>query len=466
MRVRIPPGVAISTREDGQKVVEVYVATPTGISNRLQIPVTPAPSPITPAAPPASNSTFTVADANLTMSLRSHNTAAAGAAAVYVVDGVNPFPPNVRVRIQPTIGLPSPAPDPIDVTISFAFSATNSITVVIPNVPLVNNIYVIDSNQLNAMAQQIFDLVKKNNLSYPGNMTSRPLLMVPAGTIGPPVLQTNNALTITFDLGLTARPDCATPYGPGAPRAEIRPGAAVAGSKAESVRDAATVKASLAREAPDPDLPPLPRGVQAVLLPMQAQIIPPAPNPTVPPAGTTTPPPPQPPTTPPTVVPPTVVATPSTSQTHLVLPQQQQRQPMINISVPITNGRAATSLRWPLPTAGRMTRQRPRRPRLALRSPNGSGGTRDADYHVGLGMATAGTSYFGAAFASLELACSVRSSSSAVLNQRSRASAARDRCSSARARNSATRISADAIEAWIRRLSSGVGGGGEDFSCE
>lgn len=59
MRVRIPSSVATSVREDGTKVVELCVATPNGISNRLQIPVALAKpdgsATTTPAAPaPAS----------------------------------------------------------------------------------------------------------------------------------------------------------------------------------------------------------------------------------------------------------------------------------------------------------------------------------------------------------------------------------------------------------------------------
>ena len=47
MRVRIPSGIPLqtATRGDGTQVVELYVSTPNGISNRLQIPVgTPCPS--------------------------------------------------------------------------------------------------------------------------------------------------------------------------------------------------------------------------------------------------------------------------------------------------------------------------------------------------------------------------------------------------------------------------------------
>jgi len=69
MRVRIPTGgvVQTATRGDGTQVVELYVSTPTGISNRLQIPIDPAKTMLARSPIISSAAGYMLADPALTV---------------------------------------------------------------------------------------------------------------------------------------------------------------------------------------------------------------------------------------------------------------------------------------------------------------------------------------------------------------------------------------------------------------
>ncbi len=211
MRVRIPANCRLTVREDTQPVIELYVATPTGISNRLHIPVKPAPAPAPAPKPtgfgiPASPA-YTFVDTNLTIPIAAH-VVGTGRTAVLAFDRWGPFPPGTQVRIQPLV--PNP-PEAID--IKFVYPMEHLLLpVTLTKVPLSHNTnYVLEGKALDELANQLFKLINDNNLSFVRRepVTSRPVQIqatVQAGPI-PATSTATNTLSVQFDVSLTPAPE-------------------------------------------------------------------------------------------------------------------------------------------------------------------------------------------------------------------------------------------------------------------
>ena len=357
--------MAVSTRDDNQKVVDMSVSTPNGISNRIQIPIRPAvpiatvPGTGAGGSPSAAAPSFTIIDSSLTIGLNSHIDPTSGKP---VNDGPKPVSPGV-VRIQP-FNVAPPLPPAILLQMVFS-TGTVSLGVTQDNVPLVNGNYVLASTMLDGIAQTLVALLNKNKLNTGTlTLTSQSITIAPAGSPLPlgapgsttPTFTTNNKLTITLDPGLT-------------PLSSKSRGRAPADQGVASRDRDGSVDPMTRRTSADA-LPPLPEEMQ---VPGDSLPIP-IPVPTVPAV-------PAPPTLPavPNVL---MVPAPSTStNTILMLPQIGQARPgsqTINIVVPTAPGRSTAS------SAGTRTRRR-RRPTPRGRSWNGSSGALEDQVFGGKG---------------------------------------------------------------------------------
>jgi hypothetical protein len=208
MRVRIQTPLQIATREDGQQVVELYVATPNGISNRLQIPAksaapSPAPAPA-PTFPVAAAPGYTIIDSTLTITTVGTIT---GTGTVQYSSTPNPTSTDTRIRIQSND--PSrPLPTAINLFAVFPFG-DYSLPVTLKNVPLVDDTYVLDSTMLDSLAQQIYNPIFKNGLKMPTTaLVSRSILIQPVAPAGmvPTTWSTTNTLSVTIYVSLNAPP--------------------------------------------------------------------------------------------------------------------------------------------------------------------------------------------------------------------------------------------------------------------
>ena len=364
MRVRIPGGVKTATREDGQQVVELYVSTPIGISNRLQIPAkaTAAPPPPAPSFPVSAAPGYTFIETALTIGLSAQATNPAGQPT-----GPNPFPPGTRIRIQSND--PS-RPLPAAINLMAIFPFTNySLPVKLNNIPLVDDTYVIQGKQLDDMASQLCKPILATQPSLPiANMTSSSVLIQPAAPAGmvPTTWATTNTLTISIAVTLNppATSSWSVPVPGGRANAtgpaladRTRSGIVPPRQFTERGKDPQARRAALEPARPDTptaELPPLPsEELAGFKLPslLPASPVPPGfmmplvlgQTPTPTPTGSTPLPggilPPGvtlPPIIPavPTPGPVPIPAPAQSSQTMVVVPQ---RGPTVNVSVPITN---------------------------------------------------------------------------------------------------------------------------------
>jgi hypothetical protein len=158
LRVRIPAGVKTATRGDGSEVVEVYVATSTGISNRLQIPVAPRA-----ATAPAGDTSpgYVLAPDSLTIPVTTHFD---GTKVNYDLLPV-PFTPN-PIRVQP-ISPVFPIPPLITVTMSIDTTAPKDVGTMklsIPDVEWDGSAYTIKAPQLFKFATDILTLMNSNKV--------------------------------------------------------------------------------------------------------------------------------------------------------------------------------------------------------------------------------------------------------------------------------------------------------------
>lgn len=208
MRVRIPANVSKAKREDGQDIIEVYVATPNGISNKMQIPVKdpdkPAPAPVfTPTTAPG----YTFVDTSIRIGVNVTNTGTAASPITGFVS-VRKFPPGSQVRIQPT-DLTPPLPKAVDIQMTFTVGSGANVyqlPIIIPNVPLVpadtGDTYIINSDLLDKLATQLFASINANKIALPtAALTPKSLIKPVANPAGPPpaTFATTNDLTVNFD---------------------------------------------------------------------------------------------------------------------------------------------------------------------------------------------------------------------------------------------------------------------------
>jgi hypothetical protein len=159
LRVRIPPGVKTATREDGSTVVEVYVATSTGISNRLLIPVAPG---VPSSAAAGKGAGYVLLDDNLPIPLAAH--AIPGSKTQY------DLPPdallNQPIRVQPINPGPNPPPAAVNLTFNFP-TAIGTLSMTIANVQFDGTVYAVSSTQLTKFATDLLTLLSSNGLLPP-----------------------------------------------------------------------------------------------------------------------------------------------------------------------------------------------------------------------------------------------------------------------------------------------------------
>ena len=156
LRLHIPPNVQTATREDGSVVVELYVSTPTGISNKVQIPVRPGG----PVGPGVQAPGYVLADDTLTIPVTAHSV---GTTYTYVIPPAA-IAPNVMIKVQP-INPGTNIPPTIDLTMQFDTPSNNgTVTETIPGIPWTGQNYTIDSARLTAFATDLVNLLKTNSI--------------------------------------------------------------------------------------------------------------------------------------------------------------------------------------------------------------------------------------------------------------------------------------------------------------
>lgn len=218
MRVRIPAGVARVARADGTEAVEVNVSTPTGISNRLLIPIRPEtstkqtkpepkPTPVVGLA-----ATATIVDPVVTFRYR----------ATIDKDGKLERKDRIGVDHGTTVrvlsSVPQSAKETARARLEFpvgAPKATVLSAIEIADVPLdpTNNCYVLDEAKLNDIAAQIEAMIAGSKLA-PGPdstfTTSRVSLWIPS--MEPKRwMKTTNNLTVNYEFVVSQAPAVASP---------------------------------------------------------------------------------------------------------------------------------------------------------------------------------------------------------------------------------------------------------------
>jgi hypothetical protein len=169
MRVRIPPNaVQTAKRPDGTLVVDLYVSTPNGISNRLQIPVAPAPK-ATPAPAPQFPYSAPVGYVvtNPTLRVLVNGKLDTGGSLVY--DSQRKLPSDVSLTIFPVGVAPQ---GPLTVQLTFPFSATTVLEpIVLQKVtpdPKTGAI-TLNSTDLDDLLKKLVDSVKASGLAITPN---------------------------------------------------------------------------------------------------------------------------------------------------------------------------------------------------------------------------------------------------------------------------------------------------------
>jgi hypothetical protein len=166
MRVRIPAELArqlaIVTKADGSKWVEICVSTPNGISNRLQVPVKPTPPPAATAAPTPGYTLAAGTTVNLAYFQSPQN------------DGSIVVGPNYPDQHSPKKFAITPVPvaivDPSPVDVTFDFDRTSTIpleSVTVTSVPFdtSSNAYVVKSDDLAVQLQDAAKVLYANAAS-------------------------------------------------------------------------------------------------------------------------------------------------------------------------------------------------------------------------------------------------------------------------------------------------------------
>ncbi len=317
LRLKIPAGVKTVSRDDHTEVVEVYVSTPNGISNALQIPLRPKARATGGPAP-----TYTFVNGSLPIRLVATLSGTNGA--TVAVSGALPFADGTKLQVQ-TTDHSQPMPASITLQVSLLLNATAGISsqpIAIKNIPLVGDTYVATDAQLNLFADAVVKLMKGNSLNF-GDLTSKSVTVQPdppAGTAGPAPTSApmNNPLKITFETLISSN----SPVG--VPAVAERGGSETPGGSQD--KDAMARRASFGpRKSSEPEaesaqlpaeIEPVPAQIPPALglvlppLPGQLPTPKPAPKPIVSPVRT------------------------HLGQTTMILPQAA---PTVNVTVPVTN---------------------------------------------------------------------------------------------------------------------------------
>ncbi|WP_435020802.1 hypothetical protein TA3x_002028 [Tundrisphaera sp. TA3] len=350
MRVRIPPKVAKAARSDRTEVVEMYVATPNGISNRLAFPVAkpddPAPAPAPVFGPVQSTASFAFINPEVAVGLSAHR-----GEKTLLVDAVRKFQTGATLRLQPT---DPQAPLPESVNLRFTFPLTGK-TILPPievaKVPLRDGSYQIDSDGLDALVNKLVGLYKDAGELIPGEVKARQVQVQPVVGGDAELSAGSMALNVPvfafeFVIG-AAPPPPSEPIGEAAPPASAKPATptATATATATASRNQGTPGANLAAPAGDPLVrrasTAAPREIDPEVRPAQVPPVDDLALPPLPADGTG-------PATPAPAIAPTAAQAapaaaqkPATAQTMIVVPSGGT--PSVNVSVPIRNEPATTA---------------------------------------------------------------------------------------------------------------------------
>ena len=208
IRVRIPSDVKTVTRADGTRHIELFLSTPNGISNKLQIPLMPPAKPATEPSFSEFSENPGLAFENTDLKLR------------YVYDPATKqyqaqnFLPGASLRIVPV----SAAPNLISgdkATIRFVFELSDTNKVVNPIV--ISDVeydpetrgFKLKSAQLNELSKQIFAMLKPAAITLTPDLafkTIRVEVQLPPPAAGlpmtkiPPLIPTANQLSVRFEI--------------------------------------------------------------------------------------------------------------------------------------------------------------------------------------------------------------------------------------------------------------------------
>ena len=238
MRVRIPAGVAVSTREDLSQYVELRVSTPNGISNRIEIPLNPGQAATAVAGGPG----YVFLDTGVKVNVAAH------------VDSGNATPdqaigvaPDAAVRIQP-IDRSHPLPSAIKLTATFPLKGTNVVSseISIDNIKLVGGSYVISADQLTAFSKQLVSVLLASGTTPLADISPSTLVLQPSviqGADAAPASSATNAPKFSFTLVLS-QPQAAAGAAGGPSTALEPPAENDAVEKAEKKDDPVTRRTS------------------------------------------------------------------------------------------------------------------------------------------------------------------------------------------------------------------------------
>jgi hypothetical protein len=236
IRIHLPAGLNTTLRDDGKsktetEVVELQVATPNGISNRLQIPVRP-PGKVDLTAVGTAGYNFLNPNVALQFAT-TDNTLATGFFAV--------TDPTAVIRILPTVPT-KPLPRSITLQVSVDIpSGNNKKTSILPtipikNVPLVGDAYVVPQKALQQFGKDLFTALKSADqvkaMSATQTYSTRLVVVTPdsSGAVPLPSSTTSSGLSITVDLVNASLPQ--------ASRSPVAPSGIMAGRNGRVTSDA------------------------------------------------------------------------------------------------------------------------------------------------------------------------------------------------------------------------------------
>jgi hypothetical protein len=220
LRVHLPDDMATAFREDGQEIVEFYVSTPNGISNRLQIPVRPAPVVVRPAfSTPAQGQSYLLPTDRLTIPINAHIETAGSEP---IAHGVGEIPFDQTLTFKPTL-----TSDPMPPAINARFVFVGTANTLLPPIDLTSipfdegtGLYVMGASHIEELATSLFKQVIDNNLAIAPTTTAQTSRIAVAPQPGNTAFGTLNQLTVGFEFTLAVPP--ATTANPPAESAMLR----------------------------------------------------------------------------------------------------------------------------------------------------------------------------------------------------------------------------------------------------
>jgi hypothetical protein len=353
LRVRIPAHVATSLRSDNKQVVELYVATPNGISNRLQIPVAPEPTPKpTASVVVLKDAGYVFLDSGFSIQFD-----AAIKDNVITPTQLREMSKREQVRFQPTSK--TLAPPKVNVELRFETLSTPE-GVVAPIITVegvefnqAENVYILNDGHLSNIGKTLAFYFANAGIAVPTEVTTSSVHVTPVPlNDGESTLsaRTTNNLKIKIEFVLGTNPTAATTNAapsaqvesmvPASPGAKLQVGAIAAAERPAPALEPAAGDAQMRLTAfePTPPAPAEPAAPTFQPIPIQDPPASPATGagltvgPITAPSATATAP------APAATAPSTPTAAPSTtSSTLVVMPPLPAAAPTVRVNVPIVN---------------------------------------------------------------------------------------------------------------------------------